>query len=206
MGIEVLIVQHGDKVRSAGDPGLTSVGHQQVAKVASWLSENHPGVRSIWASPLRRTRETAAPIAAAFQLGVQTDDRLRERMNWDDDTAVSLEQFLAEWQRASDDPSYRPATGDSSSAAAERFIAALVDIEERVQDGVVIVVAHGGVTVDALRGLVGDNEVRATNPNLIENGVPCGAITELRVDDRVVSVVGYPSTEHLDETSSHRPV
>ena len=96
MGVEVLIVQHGDKVRSAGDPGLTSVGHQQAAKVASWLSENHRGVRSIWASPLRRTRETAAPIAAAFQLGVQTDDRLRERMNWDDDASIDFDEFLAE--------------------------------------------------------------------------------------------------------------
>lgn len=205
MGIEVLIVQHGDKVRSAGDPGLTALGYQQAAKVASWLSENHQAVRSIWTSPLRRTRETAAPIAAAFQLDVQTDDRLRERMNWDD-TTVSLDQFFAEWQRASDDPSYRPTTGDSSNAAAERFIAALVDIEERVQDGVVIVVAHGGVTVDALRGLVGDDEVNGTSPDLIDNGVPCGAITELRVDDRVVSIVAYPSTEHLDETSTHRPV
>jgi len=205
MGIEVLIVQHGEKVRSAGDPGLTAAGHQQAAKVAAWLADIHPGVRSIWASPLRRTRETAASIAAAFRLDVQTDDRLRERMNWDD-TTVSLDQFLAQWQRASDDPSYRPTTGDSSNAAAERFIAALVDIEERVQDGVVIVVAHGGVIVDTLRDLVGDDEVRGTNPNLIESGVPCGAITELRVDDRVVSIVGYPSTEHLDETSSHRPV
>lgn len=75
-----------------------------------------------------------------------------------------------------------------------------------MQDGVVIVVARGGVTVDALRVLVGDDDVRGTNLNLMENGVACGAITELRVDDRVVSVVGYPSIEHLDETSSHRPV
>jgi len=186
-------------------PGLTAVGHQQAAKVASWLTENHPDVQSIWAGPLRRTRETAEPIGAAFQLDVQTDDRLRERMNCDDDT-VNLEQFLDEWQRASNDPSYRPTTGDSSSVSAERFIATLVDIEEQVGHGVVIVVAHGGVTVDALRVLVGDDEVRATNPDLIESGVPCGAVTELRVDDRVVSVVGYPSTEHLDETSSHRPV
>lgn len=206
MGITVLVVQHGDKVRSPGDPGLTGVGRRQAASVAAWLSENKPDVRWIWASPLRRARETAAPIASAFQRDVQIDDRLRERMNWDDDTVLSLDRFLAEWQRASEQRLYRPTAGDSSSEAAERFIAALVDIEERVSAGTVIVVTHGGVTTDTLRTLVGDDEVRDQRPDLIDSGVPCGAITELRVNDRAVTIVGYPSTDHLDEGSSHRPV
>jgi len=34
-------------------------------------------------------------------LDAQTDARLRERMNWDDEAAISLEGFLVEWQRAS---------------------------------------------------------------------------------------------------------
>lgn len=91
MGIEVLLVQHGEKVGSPGDPGLTATGRQQAAAVAAWLATNRSDIESIWASPLRRARETAGPFAAALALDVQTDARLRERMNWDDEAAISLE-------------------------------------------------------------------------------------------------------------------
>ncbi len=206
MGIEVLVVQHGEKVRAAGDPGLTETGLRQATAVAAWLQKNSAEVSSVWSSPLKRAQQTAAPIAAAFGLAVQTDGRLRERMNWDDESEISLEAFLADWQRASEDRTYQPAVGDSSSAAAERFVAALVDIARTTREGVVVVVAHGGVTVDSLRALAGDASVNDAGFDLIDNGVPCGAITELRVDGGVVSVDAYPSTGHLDETSQHRPV
>ncbi|MFP4512067.1 MAG: histidine phosphatase family protein [Acidimicrobiales bacterium] len=198
MGIEVLVVQHGEKVRSPGDPGLTAKGRQQAATVATWLVEHHRDIDSIWASPLRRARETARPIAAVFGLEVRTEARLRERMNWDDATAIGLEEFLAEWRRASHDHSYQPMVGDSASEAAMRFIAALVDIEEQVGEGTVVVVAHGGVTVDTLRSLVGDEAVTRADPDLIDDGVPSCAITRLRVEDGRVTVGCYPSTSHLD--------
>ncbi|MGK2947362.1 MAG: histidine phosphatase family protein, partial [Acidimicrobiales bacterium] len=190
--------------RAAGDPGLTKLGHQQAATVAAWLSEGRGDIASIWSSPLRRARETAAPIAAALELDAQTDPRLRERMNWDDD-AIGLDAFLAEWQRASADPSYQPTVGDSAIDAADRFIAALAEIEQRTRAGAVVVVAHGGVTVDSLRALVGDEAVTTADPDLIAHGVPCCAITTLRVDDGVVTVTGYPSSDHLPVTTDHRP-
>ena len=206
MAIQVLLVQHGEKVASAGDPGLTAVGRRQAAAVASWLAEHHPDIEFIWASPLRRARETAASIGAALQLEVRTDARLRERMNWDD-TAIDLDGFLSEWKRASADRTYQPTNGDSASEAARRFTAALADIEELTGEGTIVVVAHGGVTVDTLRSLVGDEAVNAADPDLIDNGVPSCAITELRVDAGGVAVDAYPSTIHLpvDETTRHRP-
>ncbi len=205
MGIEVLVVQHGEKVRAAGDPGLTETGVRQAVAVAAWLRENRTGACSVWASPLKRAQQTAEPIATAFGLAVQTDARLRERMNWDDESEISLEGFLAEWQRASEDRTYRPTVGDSSSDAADHFIAALVNIGRTVREGTVVVVAHGGVTVDSLRTLVGDAAVNDAGPDLIENGVPCCAITRLQVGGGGVSVDAYPSTGHLDETTQHRP-
>jgi phosphohistidine phosphatase SixA len=68
MGVEILVVQHGEKVRSAGDPGLTGEGHRRAVIVAMWLAENFPEAEAIVASPLRRAQETADPIAAAFGL------------------------------------------------------------------------------------------------------------------------------------------
>lgn len=198
MTIEILVVQHGEKVRTAGDPALTATGAQQAAAVAAWLSEHRTEIRSVWTSPLQRAQQTAEPIATAFGLAVQTDARLRERMNWDDESEISLEGFLAEWQRASDDRTYQPVIGDSSSGAAERFIAALVDIGQTTREGTVVVVAHGGVTVDSLRTLAGDTPGSGVGRDLIDMGVPCGAITRLRFDGGVVSVDAYPSTGHLE--------
>lgn len=204
MGIKVLVVQHGEKVRAPGDPGLSDIGHRQAATVAAWLSKNRTAVGSIWASPLRRAQETAAPIAAAFGVVVQTDARLRERMNWGDESFIDLDGFLAEWRRTSEDRWYQPAIGDSSSVAAERFISALIDVEQQVREGGVVVVTHGGVTVDALRTLVGDAAITDARPDLIEDGVPCCAITRLNVTGATIAVTGYPSTSHLDKTTLHR--
>lgn len=205
MGVEVVVVQHGEKMRAAGDPGLTETGVREAAAVAAWLVKNSMEVNSVWASPLKRAQQTAEPIAAAFGLAIQTDARLRERMNWDSESEISLEGFLDEWQRASEDRTYRPTVGDSSIAAGERFVAALVDIGRTTGDGTVVVDAHGGVTVDSLRTLVGDVAVNDAIPDLIDNGVPCGAITRLRVEGGIISVDAYPSTGHLDETTQHRP-
>jgi hypothetical protein len=68
-----------------------------------------------------------------------------------------------------------------------------------------VVVAHGGVMVDVLRAVDGDETVRATDPSLIGNGVPCCAITTLRVVDGGVTVTQYPSTDHLGRTTDLRP-
>lgn len=204
VGVVVVVVQHGEKVRAAGDPGLTDEGHRQAATTASWLVENFPTIRAIVASPLRRAQETARPIAAGFGLGVATDSRLRERMNWDDDACLSLDDFLREWQLATDDRSYQPMVGDSSLDAAERFIAALADLEHG-EPGVVVVVTHGGVTVDALRTLTGDKATIEADPTLLTDGVPSCAITQLVASNGAIDVVHFPSAQHLSNTTRHRP-
>lgn len=204
VGVEVLVVQHGEKVRSVDDPGLTAVGRRQAADVARWLAANRPDIDAVLASPLRRARETAAPIAAALGLELTTEPRVRERMNWGDDANVDLDEFLTEWQHATDDRSYQPAVGDSSINAAVRFLDALVDLEHN-QAAVVAVVAHGGVTVDALRTIAGDASINDARPDLISDGVQSCAITRLRVTNGAVTVIDYPSTDHLDRTTPHCP-
>ena len=118
-------------------------------------------------------------------------------MNWGDDASIEVDEFLIEWERTTQDRSYQPATGDSSNNAAARFIDVLVDFELDQVD-VVVVVAHGGVTVDALRTIVGDKSVINANADLLSGGVPSCAITRLQVDSGVVTTIDYPSTNHLD--------
>ena len=198
--LRVLVVQHGEKERRPGDPGLTSRGRDQARRTATWLRTTAGPVSAVWSSPLRRARETAAPIATACDVAVVVDPRLRERMNWGGpggpgSSGETLEAFLDEWRRASADRSYVPRSGDSSVAAAARFLAALGDLAVVQPAGTVVVVAHGGVTTDVLRTVLGDDELVARAPTLIDQGIAGGAVTTFeRRDDgwRVPSIAVEP--------------
>ena len=196
MPTRVIVVQHGDKERRAGDPGLTAVGVDQAMAAARAVAvRGHP--TEVWSSPLRRAIETAAPLAERTGVSVQQDARLRERMNWDDSDAQSLDAFLDDWAACTADRERRPRQGDSSADAARRFIDALDDLAARRPDATTAVVAHGGVTTDALRTLLGDEELARRAPTLIDDGVPCGALTTLEHDGARWTVVAIAATDHL---------
>jgi broad specificity phosphatase PhoE len=180
----IYLVQHGDKQRSPGDPGLTELGKRQAAVTARWLRGT--GLKALYSSPLRRARETAEPVGAATGLAVQLDSRLRERLNWDGTQA--FDAFLAEWDHSTKDRDLVLGNGESSRSAGERlrlFLAGLSGGGSRVA-----VVSHGGVTVDLLRNLLGDDGLPA---RLMTDGIPPCAITTL--DD--LHVVSIAATGHL---------
>jgi broad specificity phosphatase PhoE len=198
MALHVVVVQHGDKERLPGDPGLTDVGKRQALATARWLAGGDTPV-AILSSPMRRARETTTPIADAFAVAPTTDPRLRERMNWEDPLAESVEDFLEDWRAASADRAYAPRSGDSSAEAASRFLAALDDLAITHPVGTAIVVAHGGVTTDALRTLLGDDELRERASDLIDDGMPSCAITTLHVTEDGWTVASIAGTDHLQD-------
>jgi broad specificity phosphatase PhoE len=180
----VYLVQHGEKERSPGDPGLTELGRLQAERTGQWLGSM--GVRSLWTSPLRRARETAACIASITGLDVRPDARLRERLNWDGH--MSIDAFLALWAASAQDRDLVPDDGESSRQAAARLRAFLAGLPSEL--GPVAAVTHGGVTTDVLRDLLGDN---ALPPDVLNTGVPPCAVTI--VDGE--SVLMIASTSHL---------
>lgn len=64
----IYLIRHGLALAGAEDldPGLAPLGHEQAAATANALAALHPG--RLIVSPLRRTRETAEPIARALAL------------------------------------------------------------------------------------------------------------------------------------------
>jgi probable phosphoglycerate mutase len=81
--MELVLVRHGEPVRidegdveGPADPGLTERGHDQAARVAAWLAAD--GVDAIVTSPLRRARETAAPLATALGIEPEVDPGVSE--------------------------------------------------------------------------------------------------------------------------------
>lgn len=191
MGI-VYIVQHGEKRREPGDPGLTARGREQAALAGERLRGE--GLRAVYASPLLRARQTGDAVAAACGLAVRVDARVTERMNWDGSTPFA--RFAEDWARTAADRDFVPAGGDSSRAAGERFLAFL---EERGPgDGPIAVACHGGVTVDLLRTLMGDERVPEA---LLREGVPPGAVTILDGPE----AVAIAAVDHLGGAASAHP-
>ena len=119
----IYLVQHGDKERLPGDPGLTQLGRSQAAATARWLQGT--GLHALYSSPLRRARETAEPIGRVTNLAIQVDSRLRERVNWDG--SQSFDAFLADWDRSTKDRDLVPGNGESSRSAGERLFDAGMD-------------------------------------------------------------------------------
>jgi broad specificity phosphatase PhoE len=180
----VCLIQHGDKERSPGDPGLTGHGREQADRTGQWLASQD--ITALWTSPLRRAQQTADRIAAATGLRVHRDTRLAERMNWDG--SIPFDAFVALWARTTRDRDLVPAGGQSSRHAAARLQAFVASRQH--QPGPVAAVTHGGVTIELLRNLLGDDGLP---PGLLAAGIPPCAITAIDGQD----VVMLASDAHL---------
>jgi probable phosphoglycerate mutase len=130
---------------------LTSRGRIQARQAAQRLG-SHP-IEAIFASDLRRTRETAAIVARSFGLPFSVDPALRERcfgeLEGGPADALRPEITGIAGGRVVD-PQARPAGGESLEelyARAAVFVDQLLHHEHR---GDVVVVAHGG-SIRAIR-------------------------------------------------------
>ena len=79
--IEIVLVRHAQPDwepggRAVDEPGLTELGRAQAERVAGFLSEFH--FDALHTSPLKRARETAAPIAKRLELEPRTERWLAE--------------------------------------------------------------------------------------------------------------------------------
>lgn len=79
----VRLVRHGEPaVDGTLDPGLTALGHEQAAALVARV-----GQAALRTSPLRRARETAAPLEAAWGTEATVDPAFRELPSPHTDTA-----------------------------------------------------------------------------------------------------------------------
>jgi probable phosphoglycerate mutase len=148
----VLLVRHGQtptsgKVLPGRAPGLhlADKGKAQAEAVAQRivaLQGDQRKVAAVYASPLERTRETAAPIAKALGLRVQRSAGLLEA-DFGDWTGAALAKLykLPEWRTVQRNPSgFRFPGGESFTEMQTRITSAL----DRIR------IAHPGQTVVAV--------------------------------------------------------
>lgn len=149
--MELLLIRHALPVRvdegsvdGPADPALAPLGERQSGALAAWLAAEP--IDAIWCSPMRRARETAAPLAATLGLDVRMDDGLAE---YDKHAAsyIPIEEL-----KAANDPRW-----NQLPERPEEFAAEVVEAVERVIEAHprqrVAVVCHGGV-INAYAGHV----------------------------------------------------
>lgn len=124
---------------------LSPAGHEQARALAARLS--HLPIRSIYSSPLDRTRETARPLAERLNLEVQILEAIQE-IDFGDWTGLTLDALakLPAWRAWN---AFRSGTrapgGESMLEAQARIVEAMNRLHERHRDQCIALFSHGDI-------------------------------------------------------------
>lgn len=200
---ELLLVRHGESaparegdpfplVNGHGDPPLDPVGHDQAERVADRLA--HEPITAIYVSNLRRTAETAAPLAARLGLEPRIDPDLREVYlgEWE---GGSFRKHVVEGhpvaQRMYAEQRWDVIPGaEPGEAFATRVRGAIERIAAAHPDETVAVVTHGGVIGQVLAEAGGARAFAFT-------GSDNAAVSQVVVTDERWVIRRYNDTAHL---------
>jgi probable phosphoglycerate mutase len=209
---EILLVRHGESepavegrsfalFNGQSDPALSPEGEAEAEQVADRLASEH--IDAIYVSTLRRTAQTAAPLAARLGITPVADDDLREvflgeweggglfRRNVNDQHPLAKRMF--EEQRWDVVPGAEPA-----DAFAARLRSAVERIAAAHGDQRVAVFVHGGVIGEILR------QVTESRPFAFI-GADNGSISHIVVTDERWVLRRFNDTSHLQPTMTTAP-
>lgn len=193
------LVRHGETAANLEkvwhgsiDTPLTPRGADQARRVAEYVNATRADARAIYASPLTRTRLTAAEIGAALGLPVRIEPDLAELHLGDWEGRSYRELFLVEkmWDRMRDDPDFAAPGAESARGVARRVAAALRRIAAAHAGERVIAVSHGGALSLGL-GFLLDGE-----PNVWTRVLDNCAVCDLAIGPDV-ELLSFNLTEHL---------
>ena len=201
----LLLVRHGLTPTTGVElygrrPGvhLSEAGRQQAQRAAERIAALRKRVAAVYASPLERAQETAAPIAAAVGRTVRTHDGLNEADmgRW---TGRKLSQLrkLAAWSQVQRYPSgFGFPDGETFRQMQARIAATAGELAGRHRGSTVIAVSHA----DPIRALVAD--AMGTHLDLFQRVTvsPCSVTAILYTNDGPM-VLATNSTSDLTALS-----
>lgn len=188
----MLLVRHGQTpstgtVLPGRTPGLhlSDPGRSQAEAVARRIAAMKK-VAAVYASPLERTRETAAPIAKELGVRVRRDKGLLE-CDFGDWTGRDLKELakLPEWKTVQQAPSrFRFPGGESFAEMQLRVTTAVQRLAGLHRGETVVMVSHA----DPIKAVV--NEATGAHLDAFQRLVvsPC-SVTALLVGDRSTTVL-----------------
>ena len=202
---ELLLIRHGESeaanpgdpfplVDGHADPALDRSGHDQAQRLAGRLARSR--IDAIYVTTLRRTAQTAAPLAARLGLTPQVEPGLREVFLGDWEAGlfrkmVAEQHPLAQRMWAEERWDVIPGA-EPASAFAARVGGALRRVAAAHPDQVVAVVVHGGVIGQALALAAGSRPFAFL-------GADNASISRLVVAGDRWIVRGFNDTAHLEE-------
>lgn len=208
MTTNLYIIRHGEAVCNVenvvggvkGCQGLTERGHEQARRLQARLATGRINADVLYASPLRRARETAEAAAIGLQLPITWNEQLQEIMPGEAD-GLTYAEARERYQTAARDVVYQPYSpgGESWSMFFARVGAALTQVARRHDGQSVVIVAHGGIIESSFYYFLG------LPPVAVKQGgfwVHHTSITHWRLGapahDQRWYLVRYNDVEHLD--------
>jgi probable phosphoglycerate mutase len=157
--MELLLVRHALPVRreldeGVADPELSEAGRAQARHLAEYLASER--LHAVYASPLRRARQTAEPVAELQGLPVVVEEGVAE---WDRNSShyVPVEEL-----KAANDPRWHALVrgewtvdDESPDEFRQRVVTTVERLIERHPSQKVAVVCHGGVINGYLAHVLG---------------------------------------------------
>ena len=157
--MELILIRHALPLRvesadgSPADPPLGDEGRLQAERLARWLAREP--LDGLYTSPLKRARETAAPLEAALGLRAAVEPRVAE-FDKDAPVYVPLEELKRtdpeRWRALIDSGFYLEGEVDRFRA---EVVSALDEVIEANPGRQVAVFCHGGVVNAWLSHLLG---------------------------------------------------
>ncbi|MGZ4681963.1 MAG: histidine phosphatase family protein [Acidimicrobiales bacterium] len=195
--MQLLLIRHALPVRlerpdGVADPELSGVGVAQARRLAEWVADER--IDALYASPLRRARETAAPLAELVGLEATVVDGLAE---WDRDSSayIPIEEL-----QAANDPVWQRLSGGRHEDLAElgidpaefrdRVVTTIDDLAAAHRGERIAVVCHGGVINAYLATVLGLDRLLFFSPDYT-------SISRVMIGAGVRSIGTLNETPHL---------
>ncbi|SPT74664.1 histidine phosphatase family protein [Arcanobacterium haemolyticum] len=165
----IILLRHGQtennsqaRIQGTQNTPLNATGREQASQAAAVLAPL--GITRIVSSDLDRAVETAAAVSRETGIGVEIDDRLRERGygEWEGLTSVEIKaeypEAWARW-RAGEEPGVagietRDVNGQHVAEAIEEYAK---EAESEAGEQTLLFVSHGSALVNGVMVLMGQN-------------------------------------------------
>ncbi|MFI5316790.1 MAG: histidine phosphatase family protein [Myxococcota bacterium] len=196
----LVLVRHGEIAANAArvwhgstDSDLTELGRAQAGLTAQYLARRSPRPAALYTSPLLRTRETAARIAAELGVDARLEPGLAEYGigELEGESYADLVRVHRFFERIAGDAEFAPPGGESPRQVVARVCGALARIARAHRGAEIVVVSHGAALGLALGSLLHGDANQWQRYHLAN----C-AVSELVLEPEP-RLVSWNRTEHL---------
>lgn len=204
----VYLVRHGQtewnrelRFRGRADIPLNENGHRQASAIADALTDE--GISAIYTSPLRRSIETAQPVAVVLHLDITTVQGLIDISygEWEglgyDEVRRRYAKLYREWEERPDLVKFP--NGESLDDARRRSFSALTEIVEKNSGKSILIIPHRVINKVLLCALLG-----LSNSHFWRIRQDTGCINVIEYSDRRFVLVRMNDTCHLRGISTER--